>query len=648
MMDLSLLSLIGRAPQAGGGAEPATDISDADGGGSSQDFPDLFAALAGGEGDAGQSGPGGNPPGNPSGRQASPAIGASLVLPPRDDARLQLVAELARLIGDTGGQSGLALQAAADTGSEPIGPLLSFATDLERKLEVLAPERVAEIRAALAPILAAQADGSRPLPDALKALIAPAAPAGEPLQANLPAKDVPIPPKPGSAAPALSVPASAVPIGSGPPEKPVAPTLSAKDAAVSPPKKDPAPIIGLSRPQQAAAAVGAGLTGASDPATGPERLPASGYGAVADHRARGLPTPTAQAAPEGVVSKPMPQAPPQLADDKPVRANASALAADRPVVAASTSPFAQMPREPTAGPIKGPDLGSDLPPLGNLPAPKPATAAPQLAAKPTVAEVSAGTIVQPSRPGVEIVATAQSIIAQPRPGLTGKADPGDPKLTSKPGPHRAQPVSGHPLAAPIAPLAEQAPAAPLETVPPPAAKAIVGPAPDPLGESLASSPRRSDQGGQSVFALPVAASPVTAQSAPAHAAETVRALAPQITMAIGAAQVPGRIEVQLDPPELGKIEIALDVADQGLRATLLTERHPTGELLRRHADLLLQQLQDAGFADVDLRFAGRGRDGSGSSVPHGHAATASHAEPPPGGPGAHAPAYETDGLDIRL
>lgn len=79
--------------------------------------------------------------------------------------------------------------------------------------------------------------------------------------------------------------------------------------------------------------------------------------------------------------------------------------------------------------------------------------------------------------------------------------------------------------------------------------------------------------------------------------------APQIVNAV-AARVPGTaIDITLDPPELGRIEIVLDFAENGLRASLSIERNATSDLLKRHADILSEYFEDAGFADVDLSFS---------------------------------------------
>lgn len=81
-----------------------------------------------------------------------------------------------------------------------------------------------------------------------------------------------------------------------------------------------------------------------------------------------------------------------------------------------------------------------------------------------------------------------------------------------------------------------------------------------------------------------------------------RSAAAQIAAALKSQPMMKTIELSLDPPELGRIEIHMEMAEMGLRATLSAERSGTGDLIRRQADLLLQQLDDAGFSDVDLDF----------------------------------------------
>ena len=136
--------------------------------------------------------------------------------------------------------------------------------------------------------------------------------------------------------------------------------------------------------------------------------------------------------------------------------------------------------------------------------------------------------------------------------------------------------------------------------------------------------------------------------------ELARAVVPQIAAAIGVDAASGRIELRLDPPELGRVEIAIEIVEQSLRATLSAERPGTHDLLRRHGEMLLAQLQEAGFSGVDLRFAGeRGRNGHGAfgspdgpaapDVPDEAAAPAALGTRAPG-----RPAHMAAGLDLRF
>lgn len=104
-------------------------------------------------------------------------------------------------------------------------------------------------------------------------------------------------------------------------------------------------------------------------------------------------------------------------------------------------------------------------------------------------------------------------------------------------------------------------------------------------------------------------------SGPGNAPTTTeRMVLQQVASTIPPGTAPGRIEFMLDPPELGRIEIAIEVADQSLRATLSAERQVTADLIRRHMDLLNEQFREAGFSDVDLSFAEQHRQGDQSAA----------------------------------
>jgi hypothetical protein len=68
-----------------------------------------------------------------------------------------------------------------------------------------------------------------------------------------------------------------------------------------------------------------------------------------------------------------------------------------------------------------------------------------------------------------------------------------------------------------------------------------------------------------------------------------------------------RIELRLDPPELGRVEIDLTVTDGRLTATIAADRPETLDLLRRHADVLQRDLVAAGFGGADVGFSNGAR-----------------------------------------
>ncbi len=116
----------------------------------------------------------------------------------------------------------------------------------------------------------------------------------------------------------------------------------------------------------------------------------------------------------------------------------------------------------------------------------------------------------------------------------------------------------------------------------------------------------------------------------------------------------GAIEIRLEPASLGRLEITMEIVDQQLRAVVHAERPATLDLMRRHADMLTQQLQDSGFADVDVSFSDeRGRfadspagNGAAHALTFGSEPGADAGAPLPTGPAATI--LPADGIDLRL
>jgi len=184
--------------------------------------------------------------------------------------------------------------------------------------------------------------------------------------------------------------------------------------------------------------------------------------------------------------------------------------------------------------------------------------------------------------------------------------------------------------------------------------------PDPVAPDRAhpAAPRRAGMAVSHGMAGPGAAlTPISAPGTEGPAPvppEIARIVAPQIAAVLPASPGTGQIEIQLDPPELGKVEILFDMTETRLRATVVAERPAVGEMMRRHADILQIQLQQAGFVEIDLHF---GRDNPGArwgAPPQPPRSEARPGTPPDTGfsgspePGSYRPRHTADGLDLRL
>jgi flagellar hook-length control protein FliK len=93
-----------------------------------------------------------------------------------------------------------------------------------------------------------------------------------------------------------------------------------------------------------------------------------------------------------------------------------------------------------------------------------------------------------------------------------------------------------------------------------------------------------------------------------------------------------RFEIRLDPPELGRIDVRLDIDAKGnVVSRLMAERPETLDLLRRDANQIERALQDAGLktAGESLQFSLRQQSGRGDPVPPAPSAIAGDDDPVP-------------------
>jgi chemotaxis protein MotD len=105
-----------------------------------------------------------------------------------------------------------------------------------------------------------------------------------------------------------------------------------------------------------------------------------------------------------------------------------------------------------------------------------------------------------------------------------------------------------------------------------------------------------------------AADQATPAPAPATTAQAVALPVQGIAVEIAGKAMAGknRFEIRLDPPELGKIHVRLDVDHKGEVTSIITaDRSETFDLLRRDAQALERALQDAGIktANNGLQFS---------------------------------------------
>lgn len=79
----------------------------------------------------------------------------------------------------------------------------------------------------------------------------------------------------------------------------------------------------------------------------------------------------------------------------------------------------------------------------------------------------------------------------------------------------------------------------------------------------------------------------------------------QILAAISATPS-GRTEILLDPQDLGRVRLSLEGDESALVLTIQAERGDTADLLRRNADLLLQEFRQAGYQNLTFSFTDQG------------------------------------------
>jgi flagellar hook-length control protein FliK len=109
--------------------------------------------------------------------------------------------------------------------------------------------------------------------------------------------------------------------------------------------------------------------------------------------------------------------------------------------------------------------------------------------------------------------------------------------------------------------------------------------------------------------------PAAHAPSPAPAADQPPALT-QIRAAIEQRDGAARIEIRLDPPELGRVQIEFEMRGNGqLRAIIQATEGDTLELMRRHGESLEQDLREQGFGDLSFEWRQGAQDQKASGLP---------------------------------
>lgn len=105
----------------------------------------------------------------------------------------------------------------------------------------------------------------------------------------------------------------------------------------------------------------------------------------------------------------------------------------------------------------------------------------------------------------------------------------------------------------------------------------------------------------------------------------------QIVAAVASRPGEAKLEIRLDPPELGRVLIGFerDGADI-VRAVVTADSPDTLDLMRRNADVFQRALEQQGFSNLDLQFADRGAHEDAQENPGDNARLFALADEEPG------------------
>lgn len=146
--------------------------------------------------------------------------------------------------------------------------------------------------------------------------------------------------------------------------------------------------------------------------------------------------------------------------------------------------------------------------------------------------------------------------------------------------------------------------------------------------------------GRDAASLPAAARAYVQQ-------EIAGRVAPQVAEAARSAGA-GTLQVVLAPEELGTLKVTFAHSDGGLNVTVNAERPDVQEMIRRHIDLLTQELRSAGYEKISMSFGSEGSDASDQAPWNDTGARSFRVQNESGNPAPTPMRLSRDGLDIRL
>lgn len=108
------------------------------------------------------------------------------------------------------------------------------------------------------------------------------------------------------------------------------------------------------------------------------------------------------------------------------------------------------------------------------------------------------------------------------------------------------------------------------------------------------------------------------------------------------------VELHLNPEELGRVRISMTISEASVTLNVQAERADTLELMRRHSDLLAQELRQLGYGMISFSFGQDSSGQDGQTDKNAQAASGDATDPAATEQLNTAPRRTETGLDIRV